>query len=185
MTIDYAVQPRPEGLAQAFLIGREFVGSDHVALVLGDNIFYGQGFQPALMPAAEPDERRHGLRLSSSKTRSATAWSSSTRAATRSRSRKSRSSRSRTYAVTGLYFYDNQVLDIAAAFALGRAANWKSPTSTAHTCAAGNCACELLGRGFAWLDTGTHESLVQAAFHADDRRAPRPEDRLPGRSGLS
>jgi glucose-1-phosphate thymidylyltransferase len=163
MTIDYAPQPRPEGLAQAFLIGREFVGNDHVALALGDNIFYGQGFQPVLMQAAgQPtgatvfahvvkDAQRYGVIEIDSAGKAI------------SLEEKPKQPKSN-YAVTGLYFYDNEVLDIAAAVRPSPRGELEITDVNREYMRRGQLRVQLLGRGFAWLDTGTHESLVQASL---------------------
>ena len=163
------------------MIGRDFIGGDHCALVLGDNIFFGHGMprRPASAPPAK--RRRNGLRLPGA----------GPRALRRGRVRRARpgdlargeagQAAGRNYAVTGLYFYDNQVVDIAArAAAVARAASWRSPTSTAPIWSAGGLRVERLGRGFAWLDTGTHDSLLQAAeFVQHHPAAAGPADRLP------
>ena len=114
LSIRYAVQPHPGGLAQAFLIGRDFVGVTHVALILGDNIFFGQGFQAMLARAAASSRGRDGLRLSGEGPRALRRCRVRRRGPRPSRSRRSRRRPKSNFAVTGLYFYDNQVLDIAA-----------------------------------------------------------------------
>ena len=161
--IRYAEQPRPEGLAQAFLIGREFVGEDRVALALGDNIFYGHGMQGVLAARRVARERRHGLRLLGAATRSATAWSSSPTAARRRNRREAGERRGRNYAVTGLYFYDNQVLDIAAELEPSARGELEITDVNRAYLAQEELHVELLGRGVAWLDTGTNASLLQAS----------------------
>jgi glucose-1-phosphate thymidylyltransferase len=162
LRLSYATQPRPEGLAQAFLIGREFVGRDRVALALGDNIFYGAGLVDVLRRAAERD-------------RGATVFGYTVRDPERygvveldaaghpvGLEEKPQHPRS-PYAVTGLYFYDNRVLDIAAALRpSGRGELEITDVNRAYL-AAGDLHVELLGRGIAWLDTGTFESLLHAA----------------------
>jgi len=162
MQISYAAQPRPEGLAQAFLIGRGFVGRDRVALALGDNVFYGHGFPQSLEAAA-------------ARTRGATVFGYQVRDPERygvvefgadgrvlSIEEKPKAPRS-SYAVTGLYFYDNRVLDIAAALAPSPRGELEITDVNVAYLRLGELHVELLGRGIAWLDTGTHESLLQAA----------------------
>ncbi|MDX1964210.1 MAG: glucose-1-phosphate thymidylyltransferase RfbA [Pirellulales bacterium] len=160
--IQYAVQPKPEGLAQAFIIGREFVGRDHVAMVLGDNIFYGQGFQPLLKQAAAreagatifaypvKDPERYGVVELAPDGRVASLMEKPT---------QPRSN----LAVTGLYFYDNQVLDIAANMRPSPRGELEITDVNREYIARGQCAVVQFSRGFAWLDTGTHESLIQAS----------------------
>ena len=162
MCLRCAVQPKPEGLAQAFLIGREFVGRDRVALVLGDNIFYGQGFQATLVRAAGRsdgatvfayvvrDPERYGVVELDADGRAVSIVE------------KPREPRSN-YAVTGLYFYDNRVLDIAAGLKPSARGELEITDVNRAYMAAGQLHVEILGRGFAWLDTGTHQSLLQAS----------------------
>ncbi len=162
LAIHYAVQPRPEGLAQAFLIGRDFVGRDHVALVLGDNIFYGQGFQAMLRRAAGrpegatvfaypvKDPQRYGVVELDAQNRPL------------SIAEKPKDPRSN-FAVTGLYFYDNDVLEIAAGLKPSARGELEITDVNQAYLNRGKLYVEVLGRGFAWLDTGTHESLLQAA----------------------
>ena len=162
MAIHYAPQPRPEGLAQAFLIGRDFVGGDHVALALGDNIFYGQGFQPVLVHAASQptgatifayvvkDPERYGV---------VEIDAAGNAVSLEEKPRQPKSN----YAVTGLYFYDNQVLDIAANLRPSARGELEITDVNREYLRRGQLRVQLLGRGFAWLDTGTHESLIQAS----------------------
>ena len=162
LSIEYAVQARPEGLAQAFMIGRQFVGSDNVALILGDNIFYGQGFQEKLDRAtahaagatvfayAVKDPQRYGVVEFDDEMRPI------------SIEEKPRQPRSN-YAVTGLYFYDNQVLDIVTGLKPSARGELEITDVNREYLRRGELRVERFGRGFAWLDTGTPESLVQAA----------------------
>jgi len=162
LSIHYAVQARPEGLAQAFLIGREFIGGDCVAMVLGDNIFYGQGFQGMLARvAARPagatvfayavkDPQRYGVVELDEQGRPL---------AIVEKPREPRSS----LAVTGLYFYDNQVVEIAAGLRPSARGELEITDVNRVYLQRDQLSVEVFGRGFAWLDTGTHESLLQAA----------------------
>jgi glucose-1-phosphate thymidylyltransferase len=162
ISIRYAVQPRPGGLAQAFVIGREFAGSDSVAMILGDNIFYGQGFQGMLARAAAKtsgatvfayavkDPQRYGVVEFDAEGRAI------------SLEEKPTQPRSH-YAVTGLYFYDNQVLDIAANLKPSPRGELEITDVNREYLTRGQLRVEIFSRGFAWLDTGTPESLMQAA----------------------
>ncbi|HEV3416212.1 MAG TPA: glucose-1-phosphate thymidylyltransferase RfbA [Pirellulales bacterium] len=162
ISIRYAAQPKPEGLAQAFIIGREFVGADRVALVLGDNIFFGQGFQLYLARAAErvegatifaypvKDPERYGVVDLDENRRPLSIEEKPTVPKSR-------------LAVTGLYFYDNEVLDIAAGLRPSPRGELEITDVNREYLRRGNLFVECFTRGFAWLDTGTHESLIQAA----------------------
>ena len=159
--ISYAEQPRPEGLAQAFLIGREFIGRDKVCLILGDNIFHGHGFQQTLKRAAAiesgatifgywvRDPERYGVVEFD---RSGKVLSIEEKPA-RPKSR---------YAVPGLYFCDNNVVEIAARLKPSARGELEIADVINAYLAQGTLRVELLGRGFAWLDTGTHDSLLEA-----------------------
>ncbi len=162
ISITYAVQQRPEGLAQAFIIGRDFVGKDNVTLVLGDNIFYGQSFRKTLerifcqtsgatvFAYVVKDPERYGV------------VEIDTQAKAISIEEKPKQPKSH-YAVTGLYFYDNQVLDIAAQLKPSPRGELEITDVNRVYMERGQLQVEILGRGFAWLDTGTHESLLQAS----------------------
>ncbi|HPP54652.1 MAG TPA: glucose-1-phosphate thymidylyltransferase RfbA [Thermoguttaceae bacterium] len=162
LTIQYAAQPRPEGIAQAFLIGREFIGGDHVALVLGDNIFYGQGFQGMLAQAAArregatvfaypvKDPQRYGVVELDATGRPVSIVEKPTQPKSR-------------YAVTGLYFYDHEVVSIAESLRPSARGELEITDVNRTYLERGRLRVERFGRGFAWLDTGTHESLLQAA----------------------
>jgi len=162
ISIRYAVQPKPEGLAQAFLIGREFVAADHVALVLGDNIFYGHGFAGMLRRAAE---RSAGATIFAYAVKDPQHYGVvELDADGNATSLEEKPARAKApYAVTGLYFYDNQVIEIAAGLRPSSRGELEITDVNREYLARGELHVELLGRGFAWLDTGTHESLLQAA----------------------
>ena len=161
LEIRYAEQPRPEGLAQAFLIGREFVGSDRVALALGDNVFYGHGLPDVLQRAAarERGATVFGYWVRDPERYGVVEFSSDRKAV--GIEEKPASPRSH-YAVTGIYFYDNRVLDIAAGLKPSPRGELEITDVNLAYLEAGDLHVELLGRGVAWLDTGTHESLLQA-----------------------
>jgi len=162
ISISYVVQPEPKGLAQAFILGREFIGQDRVALILGDNIFYGQGFQTNLDRAVDrqigattfayrvKDPQRYGVVELDDAGKAL------------SIEEKPPMPRSN-YAVTGLYFYDNQVIDIAANMRPSARGELEITDVNRAYMERGQLYVERLGRGFAWLDTGTETSLLQAA----------------------
>jgi len=158
----YAEQPRPEGLAQAFIIGREFVGSDGVSLVLGDNIFYGQGFGELLASAVS---RKDGATVFGYYVRDPERYGVvefDEDGTVLSIEEKPESPRSH-YAVTGLYFYDNQILDIAADLAPSGRGELEITDANLTYLERDQLRIEVMGRGMAWLDAGTHESLMQSA----------------------
>ena len=161
INLSYEVQPTPDGLAQAFIIGEKFIGSDSVCLVLGDNIFFGQGFSPKLKAVAqreagatvfgyqvmdperfgvvEFDEHNKAISIEEKPARPKSHW-----------------------AVTGLYFYDNSVIDIAKNVKPSKRGELEITSVNDEYLKRGKLNVELLGRGFAWLDTGTHDSLIEA-----------------------
>ncbi|MBN3824740.1 glucose-1-phosphate thymidylyltransferase RfbA [Burkholderia sp. Ac-20384] len=162
MNIQYAVQPSPDGLAQAFVIGRDFIGRDPSALILGDNIFYGNDLVKRLDRAGEKssgatvfayhvqDPERYGV----------VEFDSAFRALSiEEKPAKPRSN----YAVTGLYFYDNRVCDIAAEITPSARGELEITDVNSRYLGDGALDVEIMGRGYAWLDTGTHDSLIDAA----------------------
>ena len=161
MDISYAEQPRPDGLAQAFVIGAEFIGSDPVALVLGDNIFFGQGLTESLRRAAARDAGAtvFGYRVPDPERYGVVEFDSAGRALTLEE--KPLAPRS-DWAVAGLYFYDNRVVDIARDLVPSARGEYEITDVNRRYLEIGALNVERFGRGFAWLDAGTHDSLVEA-----------------------
>jgi glucose-1-phosphate thymidylyltransferase len=162
--ISYEAQPRPEGIAQAFVIGADFIGSDSVALALGDNIFYGQGMPESLSRAAKQQSGAtvFGYRVSDPERYGVVSFDSAGKAI--SIEEKPKDPRSH-WAVTGLYFYDNDVIKIASNLSPSARGEIEITDLNLAYLARESLRVELLGRGVAWLDTGTHESLQQAASY--------------------
>ena len=166
LSLSYAVQPSPDGLAQAFVIGRDFVGRDAATLVLGDNIFYGHDLHVQLeranaqtrgatvfaYPVADPE--RYGV----------AEFDTAGRVVSLEEKPKVPKSR---YAVTGLYFYDNRVLDVARDLEPSARGEYEITDVNRRYLEWGELSCELMGRGMAWLDTGTHESLLEASQYIE------------------
>jgi glucose-1-phosphate thymidylyltransferase len=169
--IQYAVQPSPDGLAQAFLIGKEFIGTSASALILGDNLFYGQGFSGQLQTAAQlkegatvfaytvEDPQRYGV----------VEFDAQGRAISLEEKPKTPKSR---FAVTGLYFYDNDVVRIASELRPSARGELEITDLNRRYLEAGKLTVEMMSRGMAWLDTGTHESLLEASLfvHTIEKR---------------
>ncbi|HEY3490778.1 MAG TPA: glucose-1-phosphate thymidylyltransferase RfbA [Candidatus Deferrimicrobiaceae bacterium] len=158
----YVEQPRPEGLAQAFTLGREFIGEDDVCLILGDNIFYGQGFQQTLRNAAAVEKGGvvFGYWVKDPRAYGVVEFDSRMKAI--SVEEKPEQPRSH-YAVPGLYFFDNRVVEIAAGLKPSARGELEIADVIKAYLEMGELQVELLGRGFAWLDTGTHDSLLEAS----------------------
>ena len=162
IALNYAVQPKPEGLAQAFIIGRDFVGNDSCCLILGDNIFYGHAFETMLTRSAQVAEGAiiFGYQVSDPERYGIVEFDKGGKAI--SIEEKPQSPRSN-FAVTGLYFYDNRVVDVAAEVQPSWRGELEITDVNRRYLEAGTLQVERLGRGFAWLDTGTQDSLLQAA----------------------
>ncbi|WP_288363357.1 glucose-1-phosphate thymidylyltransferase RfbA [uncultured Spongiibacter sp.] len=164
--LSYAVQAKPEGLAQAFIIGEQFIGNDSVCLVLGDNIFYGQGFRPMLESAAARGKGAtvFGYQVKDPQRFGVVEFDEQRRAL--SIEEKPQKPKSH-FAVTGLYFYDNDVVDIAKQIEPSERGELEITCINNAYLERGDLQVELLGRGFAWLDTGTHDSLLAAAHFVE------------------
>lgn len=164
--LSYAEQPSPDGLAQAFIIGEDFIGTDTVCLVLGDNIFYGQGFSPMLKAAVNRGKGAtvFGYQVKDPERFGVVEFDENKRAI--SIEEKPQKPKSH-YAVTGLYFYDNDVVQIARQVRPSHRGELEITCINQAYMERGDLNVELLGRGFAWLDTGTHESLLEAGHFVE------------------
>lgn len=166
VNLTYAVQPSPDGLAQAFIIGEEFIGNDSVCLVLGDNIFWGQGFTPILKHAANRQSGAtvFGYQVNDPERFGVVEFDEKKKAISIEEKPKNPKSH---FAVTGLYFYDNDVIEMAKEVKPSHRGELEITTINQMYMERGDLNVELLGRGFAWLDTGTHESLLEAAMFVE------------------
>jgi glucose-1-phosphate thymidylyltransferase len=166
INLSYEVQTSPDGLAQAFIIGEEFIGSDDVCLVLGDNIFWGQGFTDVLKHAASRSSGASlfGYQVKDPERFGVVAFDENQKVISLEEKPKKPQSN---YAVTGLYFYDNDVVEMAKLVKPSIRGELEITTLNQMYMERGDLNVELLGRGFAWLDTGTHESLLDAAMFVE------------------
>lgn len=166
VNLSYQIQPAPEGLAQAFILGESFIGSDRVCLVLGDNIFWGQGFTPKLRFATERTQEAtiFGCQVKEPQHFGVVAFDEQMKAVS---IEEKPSQPQSDYAVTGLYFYDNDVVEIAKQVQPSARGELEITSVNQAYLKQNRLYVELLGRGFAWLDTGTHENLFQAGLFVE------------------
>lgn len=161
ISIEYAIQESPNGLAEAFIIGEDFIGNDNVALVLGDNIFYGQHFSDILEEASSRDSGASVFAYHVSNPSDFGVVEFTQKNKVLSIEEKPKHPKSN-YALTGLYFYDNQVVDIAKSIQPSNRGEIEITDVNNYYLEMNNLSVHILGRGFAWLDTGTHDSLIEA-----------------------
>jgi glucose-1-phosphate thymidylyltransferase len=163
VNFEYVVQPRPEGIAQAFIVGKDFIGSACCALVLGDNIFYGHDFAKSVMKAGENDKgaRVFAYPVHDPERYGVVEFDETGQALSLEEKPKAPKSR---YAVTGLYFYDNQVVNIAKSLKPSARGELEITDVNKEYMKCGQLVVEVMGRGMAWLDTGTHEAMLEASL---------------------
>lgn len=162
LKLEYKTQPSPNGLAQAFIIGEKFIGSDSVCLILGDNVFWGHGFTPLLLNAVSKEEGAtvFGYQVNDPERYGVVEFDQNSKAVSIEEKPKNPKSN---FAITGLYFYDNNVVEIAKKIKPSKRGELEITSINQVYLAQGKLDVELLGRGFAWLDTGTFDSLLDAS----------------------